>query len=100
MDGDSFAFKLYFGIDLEKAKVLSEKSNSIQVACFLGHAGWFQQLDDELSEDAWLVSNLDYKLFSKMKQKKKSGGKQLDQLVMSLNYLQIVQTIHSLIDHI
>ena len=66
------AFKLYFGIDLEKAKALSEKSNSIQVACFLGHAGWSPgQLDDELSEDAWLVSNLDYKLFSKMEQKKK-----------------------------
>ena len=66
------AFKLYFGIDLEKAKLLSEKSNSIQVACFLGHAGWSPgQLDDELSEDAWLVSNLDYKLFSKMEQEKK-----------------------------
>jgi len=66
------AFKLYFGIDLEKAKLLSEKSHSIQIACFLGHAGWSPgQLDDELSQDAWLVSNLDYKLFSKMEQEKK-----------------------------
>jgi hypothetical protein len=27
-------------------------------------------LEDELKEDAWLVSSLDYKLFSKMKEKK------------------------------
>ncbi len=66
------SFKLYFGIDLEKAKFLQNENKEIEIACFLGHAGWSPgQLDEELSEDAWLVSNLDHELFSQMEQKKK-----------------------------
>jgi len=66
------SFKLYFGIDLEKAESLRLENSSIEIACFLGHSGWSPgQLEDELKEDAWLVSSLDYKLFSKMKEKKK-----------------------------
>ena len=31
------SFKLYFGIDLEKAESLKKENSSIEVACFLGH---------------------------------------------------------------
>ena len=66
------SFKLYFGIDLEKAESLRTENNSIEIACFVGHSGWSPgQLEDELEENAWLVSTLDHELFSKMKQKKK-----------------------------
>ena len=68
------AFKLYFGIDLEKAKALSEKSNSIQVACFRTCRMVSEQLDDELSEDAWLVSNLDYNFFQNGTEEKIGGS--------------------------
>lgn len=66
------SFKLYFGIDLEKAESLRLENSSIEIACFLGHSGWSPgQLEDEMKEDAWLVSALNHDLFSKMKQKKK-----------------------------
>lgn len=65
------SFKLYFGIDLDKAEYLKAENDAIEVACFLGHSGWSPgQLEDELKEDAWLVSSLDHELFSKMKEKK------------------------------
>ena len=66
------SFKLYFGIDLEKAESLRQENQFIEIACFLGHSGWSAgQLEDELQQDAWLVSSLDHELFSKMKEKKK-----------------------------
>jgi len=65
------SFKLYFGIDLDKAESLKAENNDIEVACFLGHSGWSPgQLEDELKEDAWLVSSLNHELFSKMTEKK------------------------------
>jgi putative transcriptional regulator len=65
------SFKLYFGIDLDKAESLKAENNDIEVACFLGHSGWSPgQLEDELKQDAWLVSSLNHELFSKMTEKK------------------------------
>ena len=66
------SFKLYFGIDLEKAESLRRDNNAIEIACFLGHSGWSPgQLEEEIEQDAWLVSSLDHQLFSQMKEKKK-----------------------------
>ena len=67
---DPTSFKLYFGIDLEKAKSLRKENPDIQLACFLGHSGWSAgQLECELDEDAWIVHSLDFELFSKMENK-------------------------------
>ena len=33
------SFKLYFGIDLEKAESLRTDNENINIACFLGHSG-------------------------------------------------------------
>ena len=64
---DPTSFKLYFGIDLEKAKSLRDENPDIQLACSLGHSGWSAgQLECELDEDAWIVHSLDFELFSKM----------------------------------
>jgi len=79
------SFKLYFGIDLEKAKTLREENPEIQIACFLGHSGWSPgQLENELDDDAWLVHNLDHELFSEMENEnqvwKKIVGSMSDEL--------------------
>ena len=64
------SFKLYFGIDLEKAESLRADNESINIACFLGHSGWSAgQLESELEQESWLVSALDHDLFSEMDQK-------------------------------
>tara|TARA_B100002019_G_scaffold91822_1_gene79127 strand:+ start:153 stop:737 length:585 start_codon:yes stop_codon:yes gene_type:complete len=61
------SFKLYFGIDLEKAESLRADNESINIACFLGHSGWSAgQLESELEQESWLVSALDHDLFSEM----------------------------------
>ena len=64
------SFKLYFGIDLEKAESLRSDNANINLACFLGLSGWSPgQLESELEQDSWIVSTLDYDLFSEMHQK-------------------------------
>ena len=70
------SFKLYFGIDLEKAEPLKSENEQVQIACFLGHSGWSPgQLENELDEEAWLVSSLDHDLFLKMHQKRETWKK-------------------------
>lgn len=50
-------FKLYFGIDGEKAQSLVEEDSGYQLRGFLGHAGWSEgQLDAELDQGAWVLS--------------------------------------------
>lgn len=50
-------FKLYFGIDGEKALRLQAEDSGYQLRGFLGHAGWGEgQLDAELNQDSWVLS--------------------------------------------
>ena len=70
------SFKLYFGIDLEKAESLKSENQNIQIACFLGHSGWSPgQLEHELNDDAWLVSSLNHDLFAQMNCKRETWRK-------------------------
>jgi putative transcriptional regulator len=63
------SFKLYFGIDLEKAESLKVENKKIKIACFLGHSGWSAgQLENELEHNSWIVSSLNHDLFSEMNQ--------------------------------
>ena len=50
-------FKLYFGIDGEKAQSIFEEDPAFQFRGFLGHAGWTEgQLDAELDQGSWVLS--------------------------------------------
>jgi putative transcriptional regulator len=68
----SDSFRLYFGIDINKAESLRKDNENIHIACFLGHSGWSPgQLEDELKLDSWVVSNLNLDLFQQMNDKAK-----------------------------
>ncbi|RME73046.1 MAG: YqgE/AlgH family protein [Verrucomicrobia bacterium] len=50
------AFRLYFGIDPQKAVELKDSEPGLELRAFLGYAGWSGgQLEGELSQNAWLV---------------------------------------------
>lgn len=50
-------FKLYFGIDPEKAIELRRNSVRLRLEAFMGYAGWEGgQLEGELRDNAWLVA--------------------------------------------
>jgi putative transcriptional regulator len=52
------SFKLYFGIDGEKAKRILEKDAGFKLHGFLGHAGWSEgQLDTEIEQGSWVLSS-------------------------------------------
>ena len=64
------SFKLYFGIDMDKAEQLKTDNPKVRIACFVGHSGWSPgQLENELEENAWVVSNLDKELFARLEDK-------------------------------
>ncbi|HAF58067.1 MAG TPA: YqgE/AlgH family protein [Opitutae bacterium] len=64
------SFRLYFGIDINKAESLRVENEKIHIACFLGHSGWSPgQLENEIKVDSWLVSTLNLNLFEKMNAK-------------------------------
>ena len=70
------SFKLYFGIDLEKAESLRTDNKKIKIACFLGHSGWSPgQLENELDQNSWIVSSLNHDLFTEMNQRSKMWKK-------------------------
>jgi putative transcriptional regulator len=51
------AFKLYFGIDAERAERILENDPEFKLYGFLGHAGWTGgQLEAELSGNSWVMS--------------------------------------------
>ena len=53
-------FKLYFGLDPDKAQSLLAEEPDLEVRGFLGYAGWKKgQIEDELSKDAWIVLPID-----------------------------------------
>lgn len=51
------SFKLYFGIDGERAKRIYLEDDGYKIRGFLGHAGWTPgQLNTELDESSWVPS--------------------------------------------
>lgn len=51
------AFKLYFGIDGERANQILEEDDGYNLRGFLGHAGWTGgQLVAELEQGSWVLS--------------------------------------------
>jgi putative transcriptional regulator len=54
---ESKTFKLYFGIDEEKARNLLSYDKSVKLHGFLGYSGWDgDQLEKEVEGNAWLIS--------------------------------------------
>lgn len=58
---DRETFQLYFGLGPEKAIALQENDPEIDIRAFFGYSGWESgQLEQELEQDAWLVSPVRY----------------------------------------
>lgn len=56
-------FRLYFGVDVEKAESLLAE-DGVQVRAFLGYSGWGKgQLENELRHNAWVVTPAGPNLF-------------------------------------
>lgn len=52
-------FKLYFGIDAEKARNILSDDPDFELRGFIGHSGWSDgQLEAEMDEDVWILSPL------------------------------------------
>ena len=56
-------FKLYFGLDPEKASELKRSHEGVELRAFLGYSGWNEgQLERELQQNAWVVAPVDGEL--------------------------------------
>ena len=52
-------FKLYFGIDEEKARQILKDDPGFELRGFIGHSGWGEgQLEGEIEVNSWVVSPL------------------------------------------
>jgi len=53
-------FQLFFGLDPASAKAKLEEDPLLSIRAFRGYAGWGEgQLESELSDNAWIVSEMD-----------------------------------------
>ena len=53
-------FRLFFGLDPASAKAKFEEDPELDLRAFRGYAGWGKgQLESELSDNAWVVSEMD-----------------------------------------
>lgn len=53
------AFRLFFGLDVERATELRKQDSEYLIRGYLGHSGWSEgQLDSELESGAWLVQSI------------------------------------------
>jgi putative transcriptional regulator len=53
-------FKLYFGLEPEKAAELKRSHDQIELRAFLGYSGWTGgQLEGELRQNAWVLAPVD-----------------------------------------
>lgn len=60
MDRDCKDFKIYFGINPEKAEEMRREEPDLVLRGFLGHAGWEKgQIEGEVKQNAWIVSPID-----------------------------------------
>ena len=60
MDRECKDFKIYFGINPEKAEAMRQDEPNLVLRGFLGHAGWDKgQIEGEVKQNAWIVSPID-----------------------------------------
>lgn len=49
-------YRLYFGIDVDKAEVL-QKEEGVRIRAFLGYSGWAKgQLENEVRHNTWVIT--------------------------------------------
>jgi len=61
------SFKLFFGLEPALAASKLEEDPNISLRAFRGYAGWAKgQLEDELSNNAWVVSEMDSQALSQL----------------------------------
>jgi putative transcriptional regulator len=59
------AFKLYFGLDAEKAGEMVSGGTDMAMRAFVGYAGWGEgQLENELTQNTWVVAPVDVELMN------------------------------------
>jgi len=57
---ESGTFRLFFGIDDDRARSLLQEDPDYHIRGFFGHAGWESgQIEGELGQSAWLVAPID-----------------------------------------
>ena len=55
---DESSFKLYFGMQAERAGQIIEEDPEFRLLGFMGHAGWMEgQLSSEIAADSWILSS-------------------------------------------
>ena len=65
----SQTFKLFFGINPEKAEELINNHSNVHVGAYLGHSGWSAgQLEGEIKAHGWVVSPIDGETLETYKQ--------------------------------
>lgn len=61
------SFKLFFGINAQKAEEILAEDSAYELRAFLGHSGWGEgQLDAEIEEGAWVPIKLSPEIESVM----------------------------------